>query len=123
MNEDRTSEVSSEEVQTSSEVHSDVPNTLKEGGYHKATWGPTIGIVIIVAILVLGGLYFWGKTLVELDRDEAPTAEEIRGQEDPQKQALETQSNSDDISAIEGDVEATDFSQIDAELSDIEAEL
>ena len=38
--------------------------------------GPIVGAIIIVAVLVLGGLYYWGAYLEERDRA-SMTAEEI----------------------------------------------
>ncbi|HYF10186.1 MAG TPA: hypothetical protein VD967_01095 [Candidatus Paceibacterota bacterium] len=43
--------------------------------------GPLIGIVIILLILVLGGLYFWGERLAEqreMRRVKAPSAKSAR---------------------------------------------
>lgn len=109
-----------EEGAPSSPLESDTtPNTLKEGG-PQGTWGPLVGVIIIVAILVLGGLYFWGRELV--GNGEEPSAADIANQEDPQLQELREQDSSDDVSSIEADIEATDFSDIDQEFSDIEAE-
>ena len=34
---------------------------------HKTSWGPLIGIVIIVLVLIVGALYFWGARLAEQD--------------------------------------------------------
>lgn len=55
--------------------------------------GPIIGTVIILAVIVLGGLYFWGQ----------------RG--DSTEQALDemsAQSQSDEVADIQADLDSTD---------------
>jgi hypothetical protein len=91
---------------------------------HKST-GPIIGIAIIIVIIIFGGLYYWGAQLTGKDgseETEKPTAEEIESAEDTAVSELETQSNSDEISAIEEDLNATDLEGLDAELENIDAE-
>lgn len=86
--------------------------------------GPVIGAVIIVAVLVIGGLYYWGA---ELDKqtavDENLTGEQIAAEEDIATQALSEQGTSDEVSAIEDDLNLTDLDDLDAELGNIDAEL
>jgi len=84
--------------------------------------GPLIGIIIIVVVLVVGGFYYWGESLNEKPADEM-TAEEILEQEDAAADALGEQGASDEIGAIEEDLDATDLESLDQELSDIESEL
>lgn len=81
--------------------------------------GPLIGIIIIVLILVLGGIYYAGKTTPE---ETGPTPEEILTEEDEIAASLQIQGTSDDIGSIEADLEASDFSELDKELGDIDAE-
>ncbi|MDP3989427.1 MAG: hypothetical protein Q8P93_04295 [bacterium] len=83
--------------------------------------GPLIGIIIIVLILVLGGIYYAGKT--QPAEQAGPTADEIRTQDDPYASQLSTQGSSDETAAIEADLEASNFDDLDAELSEIDAEL
>jgi len=92
------------------------PNTLREDSA-KQTWGPLVGVIIIVAIIVLGGLYFWGQKLVTGGDMKDTTSEP-----DPKREALESQDSSDEVSSIEEDIENTDFSGIDQELGTIESE-
>jgi len=99
-----------------------VPNTLSEDpAPQKGGIGPLVGIIIIVAVLIIGGLYFWGAKLAK-DEQHNMTAEEIANQEDPQMEALTQQSSSDDLSAIEADVSATDLDNLDKELGNIDTE-
>ena len=86
--------------------------------------GPAIGTIIIVIILIIGGLYLWGAKLSKESavlEEKAP--EEILAAPDETFDSLETQGTSDEVSAIEGDLQTTDLDNLDAELQDIEAEL
>lgn len=88
--------------------------TQVQVGENKSSIGSIIGIIIIIAIIILGGLYFWGKRIEESKlQDEllmknATTSEEV---------APENVSSSDDVNSIEADLNATtDFSGLGAEL-------
>lgn len=91
-----------------------------------------LGVIIVLLVLVLGGLYLWGSTLGPADpqpTDPAmrPTAEQNNEPEsdtaDAQVQALETVSTSNSLEAIEADIESTLLEAIDTELGTIEAEI
>ncbi len=71
-------------------------NEPTEGG----SVGSLIGIILIIAIIVLGGIYFWGKRTA----NQAPTTSEAETQD------------------IEADLNSTDTS-IDSDLNAIDAEL
>jgi hypothetical protein len=75
---------------------------------HEGSVGPMIGIIIILAVIVLGGLYFWGQRTSEgvLEDNTAAELEEIQ-----------SQSDSDEISSIEADLQSTDIENLDAELN------
>jgi len=68
--------------------------------------GLIIGIIIILVIIILGGLYFWKQNAVD---------EEIRANETVE--SINTQSESDDTSSIEADLNSTDVDYVDAELN------
>lgn len=72
--------------------------------------GPVVGAIIIIVLIVLGGLYFWGKKLAE-----APT--------DEQTETLQDVRASDALADIEADLNATDLDSLDNDLSEVEAEL
>ena len=83
--------------------------------------GPIVGAVIIVVVLVLGGLYFWGQKIAQ---EGAPqTADEILEAPDETLESLEQQGTSDEIPDIEADLNATNLEELDVELRDIEGEL
>lgn len=73
----------------------------------KSSFGPIIGIIIIIALLVLGAFYFWGSTTL-----------------DQQAPATETQPQAtDSTSAIESDLNASVNSSFDSDLQELDAEL
>lgn len=84
--------------------------------------GGLIGAVIIVIILIVGGLYFWGKQINNAPVDEI-TAEEIATTPDEKTSALETQGTSDVVANIEADLDITNLNDLDTELGNIDAEL
>ena len=87
----------------------------------KRQYGPLIGIIIIVALLGLGGLYFWGMQLMRDDSD----AQEILLQDDtdPITEDLRTQDESDEVDSIEADLEATSIENLDSGADTFEGEL
>jgi hypothetical protein len=69
--------------------------------------GPVIGAVILLAVIVVGGLYFWSQRgPSEADIETSELIEDIN-----------TQSQSDDTASIETDLEATDLEVIDVEFN------
>lgn len=91
---------------------------------NKSSIGSIIGTIIIIALIILGGLYFWGKRIEDsrniqnLTSEDIVTDEEIANEADSIKQT----SSSDSIQSIEADLSATDINNIDAEL-DSQAQL
>lgn len=83
-------------------------------------------ILVILAILGVGIFWVYKQKLAvpKVIPTPAPTTIPTPVVEvDTTTAALEQQGTSDEISAIEADLEATDFTEIDKELEDIEAEL
>ena len=68
--------------------------------------GLIVAIVVILALIALGGLYFWNQSAVdqELMNDES-------------FEAINTQSSSDETSSIEADLNSTNVDNLDAELN------
>lgn len=92
--------------------------------------GPIIGVLIIVLVLILAGLYVWGASLSREEAlQEQVTARSIENNEpetiraEADVQILDTVSTSDEISAIEADIESTNLDSLDAELEEIDREL
>jgi uncharacterized protein HemX len=72
--------------------------------------GPVAGIIIVVIILIIGALYFWGKKLNE----KQPAAI------DPLVEKLNTQNQSDEINAIETDLNNTNLNDLGESLDNLE---
>jgi len=73
-----------------------------------------VGTVIIIALIILGGLYFWGK---RINNQKEATAlmnqEQIASQEAAVIQAISPQ---DDTASLEAELQATQTSGLGAEL-------
>ena len=94
-------------------------STQSEEQPSEGSKGALIGSVIVVVLIIAGGIYIF------LNR---PTPaqlppEEITDAEDTALDNLNSQSNSDELSDIEADVNNTDLENLDAELENIEQEL
>lgn len=64
--------------------------------------GPVIGTIIILAVILLGGLYFWGnRNNVNTETDDQQT--------DAQIQQIDAQGNSDDLNSIQSDLNNTNY--------------
>ena len=109
--------------QTSPSSSSPPPPMSGGGGSPKQSQiGSIVGIIIIIAVLVLGGLYYWGVKLNDRGLDTI-TGEEIENLPDEQLVDLQTQDTSNTVESIENDLNATDLEGLDAELDQIEADL
>ena len=79
--------------------------------------GPIIGIIIIVILLALGGVYYFTKGVAQIQPNEAvviPADEE---------ETLRAQGTSIEISDIEADINASDFSGLDDSSANFDLEL
>ncbi len=90
--------------------------------------GPAIGVVIIIFVLVLGGLYFWGQRMntqkiaeeqMQVDSLPPVTAEP---QVDAQVMQLKVQGSGDDITSIDADLKSTDTTNLGTEVNSMNAE-
>ena len=81
----------------------------------KHSFGPAAGIIIIIAILIIGALYFWGQRLS--NQSNLPSSE---------NPSLENVSSSDEVDVIEEDLNAEPLGEEDLgeeDLNALEAEL
>ena len=94
--------------------------------------GIIIAILAVLLIVILGGMYVWFSQLSNTPAEVAPVVERPTAEENNEPEsttaeaAVETQqaiSTSDEIAAIEADINATDLDSIDAELTAIDAEM
>lgn len=77
----------------------------------QSSHGPVIGVVIVIIVLLVGAFYFLGQLAPLSPVDIVPNEETATGTE------MTPTSSSDEIDAIEADLEAEDFEDIDAELN------
>ena len=80
---------------------------------HESKVGPIVGIIIVIIVLVIGALYFWGERLNKTESDSSQSISAEVG--DPAVGALEKQSTSDELSSIEQDLNATAIDGLDAD--------
>jgi hypothetical protein len=99
---------------------------------HSSHLGIILGILIVVLMLMLGGLYMWGQYIgneqtLPAPEQQRPTAEENNEPESTNAEAeVETMtalSTSDEIDAIDADIEGTSVDSLDSNIPAIEAEL
>ncbi|HEU4677717.1 MAG TPA: hypothetical protein VFS75_03300 [Candidatus Paceibacterota bacterium] len=92
---------------------------------HHTRLGIILAILIIVLVIIFGGLYLWGRMLGSEAVAPAPIVNDEP--ETPRAAAdatiLDTTSPSDDLDAINADLESTNLESIDADLTAIDGEL
>ncbi|MCF7857379.1 MAG: hypothetical protein K9M10_02785 [Candidatus Pacebacteria bacterium] len=115
-----------EEQKDAPEVEMHTPEPMAPS--HPAHVGPILGVLIIMLVLILGGLYLWGGTLT--NEVLAPIEEPIIINNEPETpraeadtQILETLSPSDDLGAIEADIDSTNFDSLETDLTSFDVEL
>lgn len=97
------------------------------------TSGPLLVILAVLLFIILGGLYYWFSLLetapapITITPIERPTIQENNEPEsttaEAQVDALSTVSTSNELQAIEADIESTNLDGLDEEMTDIEAEM
>lgn len=89
---------------------------------NKSSIGSIIGTIIIIAIIILGGLYFWGKRIDEARMKEGLVSNEqtenaIAEDDNMEANAIMSVTSSDDLNSIEADLKATNLDNLGAELN------
>jgi hypothetical protein len=82
----------------------------------KKSVGPLVAVIIILALIIIGGLYF----LKERSRQNAYVPTETS---DSITTGLQQQSSSDNLESIEADLNATNLNNLDQGATAIQAEL
>lgn len=83
----------------------------------KSSAGPVIGAIIVIVILALGALYFWGAQL-----NQKPDALPFIPDDNTGESWLPPTSHSDETAAIQSDLDATNMAEFEAQMrSDMEA--
>lgn len=85
--------------------------------------GALIGSIIVIAVIVIGGIYFWMTRNGEspVPGETPPLGQTVAP--DQETAALLNQGTSSEISDIEKDLNATNFDNLDAGMGDIDAQL
>ena len=93
--------------------------------------GSLLLLLTLLLLAILGGMYYWFGTMTTSNTQNAPVAERPTAEQNQepesttaraQADSLLTTSPSDELGAIEADIEATDLDSLDLELQAIEAE-
>ncbi len=79
--------------------------------------GPIVGVVVIILVLVVGALYFWGA---ELNKEQSQSAEKIVNGADPVTNSLRSQSQSDSVDSIQADLNNTDLDSLNSDIKNID---
>jgi hypothetical protein len=74
----------------------------------KSSIGSIIGTVVILAIIILGGLYFWGKRVEETKFREDLVTDNTTPESNNAEVVAEI-SSGDDVDSIEADLNSTDL--------------
>jgi len=107
-------------------VNQDSERTLDS---HQGTY---IFVMIVALIIILAGLIYWYQTTrvgtTEINTTSTRPSLEVNKEPETttaaaQVESLTAVSTSDEIAAIEADLESTDLNNLEAELTQIEAEL
>ncbi len=88
---------------------------------NKSSIGSIIGTIIVIAIIILGGLYFWGKRIDEARMKESLVSnEQVETtpvqDENMEANAIMSVTGSDDLNSIEADLKATNLDNLGTEL-------
>ena len=87
---------------------------------NKSSIGSIIGTIIIIALIILGGLYFWGKRIEESKVTQSAMSDTEAGmtmQEQNEAAVIKSISPGDDVDSIEADLQKTNTTNLDTELN------
>jgi hypothetical protein len=82
----------------------------------KKSVGPLVAVIIILALIIVGGLYFLKERAAQTTYVPVPEGDSVT-------QSLKKQGTSDDLKSIEADLIATNVNNLDQGASAIQAEL
>jgi hypothetical protein len=81
---------------------------------NEGSLGPIVGIILILLVIILGGLYFWGERVKKANTLSDDAAQSM--QDNQNIESITTQSSSDATADIEADLNATDIDSLDSNL-------
>ncbi len=83
----------------------------------KSSIGSIVGTIIIIAIIILGGLYFWGKRIEESKATERLVTETPKfSASELEAATIKSTSPSDDLNSIQTDLNSTNLDNLTPEL-------
>ena len=85
---------------------------------NKSGIGSIIATIIIIALIILGGLYFWGKHIEESKLKQnlvSGTSTTVEPQIQNEATVIESVSTGDDLGSIEADLKATNLDNLTTE--------
>lgn len=104
-----------------SHINTPIQNMVADSQKDSKT-GPLIGSIIVILVIIIGGLYFWGS-LISSQKNQIEKNQIFEEQtERAQLDATVTQSTSDDPDSIESDIDATNIESTDSDFDSIEQE-
>ncbi len=85
---------------------------------NKSSIGSIIGTIIIIALIILGGLYFWGKRIEESRVKQALVTDSMESSRDTSEAAaiMSMGSSSDDLNSIQADLSSTNTTNLSPEV-------
>lgn len=89
-------------------------NTTPTPSPEKASMSGVIGTIIIIALIILGGLYFWGKRINTQKESAALVEQEQMASQEAA--AIEAVSSDDELDTLRAEIEATQTTNLGAEL-------
>ena len=92
------------------------PNNMMPAPENKSSIGGVIGTIIIIAVIILGALYFWGKRIEENRAVKVMTSENQTATSSNEASAIRSMGSSDDTTSIETDLKATNTTNLDKEV-------
>jgi hypothetical protein len=90
---------------------------IQSSGTNNKSAGPLVAVIIILALIIVGGLYFLKE------RSSQPTYVPEVPAGDSVTDSLNNQGSTDDLSSIEADLNATDVNNLDQGATAVEASL
>jgi hypothetical protein len=89
---------------------------LSTGTPVKKSVGPLVAVIIILALIIIGGLYFLKERSSQPVYTPAPVGDSVT-------ESLNQQSNSDDLNSIEKDLNNTDVNNLDQGAAAIDSQI
>lgn len=117
------------EPQTDSQINPVEPKSSSDqfaptsGGGRGEKRGLILGLIILALVIVAATVWYYYFMFEEMTTYTPPQVHQSAARADDATQALEAQGTSDEVSAIETDLNLSNYESLDAELGSIDSEL